>query len=545
MVVVIGNRAAVIGAAIGPSSKTIILTPTLTSKSSSFANATRMCQLPSMQLSPPGITSLPRRRDVSIQRCLDCHIHNFIPQKSSSKTTHSFFGKSPRRSFRNETNNRCMNFSSSSNNSTNQTNANPHQNQQQIRNLTSEAAQSSHQQESRLNPLIQSLANTLLKPRSIPLIPRWISPQHYSFNLSECFGHSSFILVALSYYSDDFLQLRLMAVLGSTSMLVFTYFHPHGRILWLPLKWNMLFIAINSYRIGKVLLDRWKAEKIDPGLKKFREDHLYVMDEVDFLKLMKIAKEEVFEEGDVVLLQGFANPHIRVVLEGELEVRRDGTLTYILEEGNFISEAGLHAGLMLTGTIESCASIVVGKNYDIDHRKEYRSKVEGKDTIPTKNKVRLLSWDRTELIHLLESDKSLRNSLKAALSWDIVRKLKLQRHMLTQNRVQNPAAWTRKREDQGISRYASILQNMLRHPDEVKNMSEVLTKYRIIHHIEDGDHERALAKCGWTEEEFRKGAKEGSYDEEEYEDITEEEFLNNRWRKVKRFSSKLVRSVTN
>ncbi len=304
MVLVIRNRAAVIGAAMGPSSKRIIPSHTATTKSRPSPNATRVCQMPSMQSSSQAIALSPRRRIDSIKRCLDCHVQNFsTSRKFSSKSTHSLWERSPRRSLKNNTKNRCMNFSSSSSKQTNQTNANSHQNQQQIRTLLSEATQSMHPQESRLNPLIQSLTNTLLKPRSIPLIPRWISPQHYSFNLSECFGHSSFILVALSYYSDDFLQLRLMAVLGSTSMLVFTYFHPHGRILWLPLKWNLLFIAINSYRIGKVLLDRWKAEKMDPGLKKFREDHLYVMDGVDFLKLVKIAKEEVFEEGDVVLLQ--------------------------------------------------------------------------------------------------------------------------------------------------------------------------------------------------------------------------------------------------
>ena len=146
-------------------------------------------------------------------------------------------------------------------------------------------------------------------------------------------------------------------------------------------------------------------------------------------------------------------------------------------------------------------------------------------------------------MELLENDKALRISLKAVLSWDIVRKLKMQRHMLTEGRVKDPTAWTKKREDQGNSRYASILQNMLQHPEEFQDMSEVLTKYRMIHRIDDRDHERALAKCGWSEEEFRLGhrAKENSVEEEEDEEDTmiDEEG----WRKVKRYSSKLVQSL--
>jgi CRP-like cAMP-binding protein len=324
-----------------------------------------------------------------------------------------------------------------------------------------------------------------------------------------------------------------MAVMGAGSMLFFTYFHPHGRVLWLPLKWNALFIAINSYRIASVMWNRYCADRMKPEWKKFREDHLYIVDPVDYYKLMSLGTEETFTEGDLIIQQGSANPFIRVVIEGELEVRRDGVLTYIVEEGNFLSEAGLHAGLMLGGTIESCASIVVGKRF---HPEKDATNATSKQT------VRCIRWNRDELMELLQDDKPLKNALKAALSWDIVRKLKLQRHMLREGRVQDPQAWTKKREDQGISRYAAILQNMLRHPEEVKNMSEVLTKYRKIHHIEDADHARALAKAGWTESEFKAGHKSHVEDEEDY--VDDEEFEMARWKKARRYSSKIMRFIT-
>jgi hypothetical protein len=86
---------------------------------------------------------------------------------------------------------------------------------------------------------IDKIDHILNTPREIP-IPRWISPQRHTFTLSECFGHASFFLVAASYAVDDFLQLRLIAIAGSSAMLVFTYFHPHGRVLWLPFKVGLL-----------------------------------------------------------------------------------------------------------------------------------------------------------------------------------------------------------------------------------------------------------------------------------------------------------------
>ena len=226
--------------------------------------------------------------------------------------------------------------------------------------------------------------------------------------------------------------------------------------------------------------------------------------------------------------KGQANPHIRIVLEGELKVLRDGTLTYVLEKGNFVAEGGLHAGLMLKGSLESCCSIVVGPPFDPTENQQQ------KQTRQNKNRVRCLRWDRTKMVELLEdsSGNNMRNALKAALSWDIVHKLKMQRHMLTEGRVKDPTTWSRKREEQGISRYASILQSMLRHPEEFRDMCDVLKKYRRIHRIDDVDHKRALAKCGWTEEEFRVGKKNMILDEED--DIRSG---------VKRYSSKLVRSL--
>ena len=131
----------------------------------------------------------------------------------------------------------------------------------------------------------------LNKPWTLP-IPRWISPQHATITLSESFGHASFILVATSYYMDDFLTLRTIAIAGSSAMLVFSYFHPHGRVLWLPFKWNLMFIAINGYRVMKVHLDRYLAEHLSPTLLQMYEHHFYVMDKVDFARLVRLGTLE-------------------------------------------------------------------------------------------------------------------------------------------------------------------------------------------------------------------------------------------------------------
>jgi CRP-like cAMP-binding protein len=331
-------------------------------------------------------------------------------------------------------------------------------------------------------------------------IPRWISPKHYSITLSECLGHASFLLVAASYATDDFVLLRTIAVFGSTAMVFFVYFHPNGKVLWLPFKWNVLFIIINVYRIGHTYYEAYLAHRhLPPIYQQIREDHYWNVDPVDFYKLYKLAQEEVYRPGDVVVNQGDLNPFIRLVVKGNLDVLRDGVKTYPLEAGNFVSESGLHAGLMLAGTIETNCTVVAAPHDS--------TATSSSSTTTTDSSVILLKWDRTQLMKLLEKEKHLRNSLKASLTWDIVRKLKGQRQMLARHEVPDAELWTLKRNEQNEDRYAAILRNILTHPEYMAQRKRELDKYRIIHHIDDEHHRLALLKWGWTEEEYNLGRK--------------------------------------
>eukprot|EP00980_Cylindrotheca_fusiformis_P008492 scaffold1804_cov125-Cylindrotheca_fusiformis.AAC.3 len=345
------------------------------------------------------------------------------------------------------------------------------------------------------------LEEFLGKSRSLP-IPRWISPQYETTTISEIFGHASFMLVAISYAVDDFVQLRLIAIAGSSAMLVFTYFHPHGRVLWLPFKWNLLFTLINSYRVLKVYSDRFFANQMDDLMRYMHDHHFYVMDVVDYAQLVRLGTKETFQKGDIIVGQGDDNRYVRLVLKGELNVERDGLVTYKLGQGNFISESGLHAGLLLRGVVCSCCSIIANED-----------------------DVVILRWDRTELMYLLDIHKNMRRALKAVMSWDIVSKLKSQRSLLASGIVKDPEEWTRKRREQTLARYRGILRNMLTHPQYLNKRKEELTKYRDIHHIDDAEHEEALEAMGWTLSEFEAGKKVGQVDE----DLTEKKVVGWRW----------------
>jgi Popeye protein conserved region len=382
----------------------------------------------------------------------------------------------------------------------------------------------------------------LRQARSIP-IPRWISPKFQQITVSECFGHLSFFLVATSYAVDDFVLLRCIAVVASTCMLCFTYYHPHGRPLWLPFRWNVLFIALNTYRIGNVFWHEYLAQQIDAQLKDFRDRNFYIISPMDFAKLVRLARVEEYRHGDVITTQGSMNYQVRLVLHGECRVLYNGALTYLLEEANFISESGLHAGLLLPGKVESCCTIVAttpitnqdtGEIMSVQQQEEQERNVE-KDRSSREVVTRVLVWDRSELIHLLQCDASVRRSLEAAMSWDIVRKLKHQRALVNHPELIGDAeGWTQRRNGQTQHRYTAILHNILNQQERKSGSSKKkiqkskdkddtsststsssattidlfrmqLTKYRKIHHIDEAHHNMALRACGWTPEDFATG----------------------------------------
>jgi len=231
------------------------------------------------------------------------------------------------------------------------------------------------------------------------------------------------------------------------------------------------------------------GSRLSEDLKRIKHDHFDAMELSDYVKLVSIATEETFEGGALICYQGQKNRYIRMVVEGELDVLRDGVHTYSLNEGNFASEAGLHAGLLLSGDIESSCTVIS------------KPSISGQ---PVKS-ARVLRWDRSELMGILNKESGLRRSLTAAMSWDIVRKLKGQRQYISEQMVDDPELWTQKRREQSEDRYASIIQNVLQYPNFFEERRDELNKYRIIHHIDDKHHKLALKKCGWTIEEYEAG----------------------------------------
>jgi hypothetical protein len=152
---------------------------------------------------------------------------------------------------------------------------------------------------------------------------------------------------------------------------------------------------------------------------------------------------------------------------------------------------GLHAGLKLTGPVESSAKVAAKKD--------------------ARGRVRCMRFHRTDLINLLEREENLNRSFQSVLGWDIVSKLKAQRSLLARKTLidgERPQDVIAHRQDQSQYRYAYILHNVLsQQRGDIHAFKEDLDTYRTIHHISPEQHSKALTECGWTEPEYKLGFK--------------------------------------
>eukprot|EP00519_Triparma_laevis_P007122 CAMPEP_0182499032 /NCGR_PEP_ID=MMETSP1321-20130603/7033_1 /TAXON_ID=91990 /ORGANISM="Bolidomonas sp., Strain RCC1657" /LENGTH=289 /DNA_ID=CAMNT_0024703155 /DNA_START=624 /DNA_END=1493 /DNA_ORIENTATION=+ len=269
-------------------------------------------------------------------------------------------------------------------------------------------------------------------------------------------------------------------------MLFFTYYHPHGKVLWLPYGWNLVFILVNVFQIFSLLSEKYAATLLSSADSDVRDNFFREFDVTDWSKLVRIGKRTTLNKSETLFKQAEENEYVGLVVSGELECLVDGERTYVLKPGNFVAEAGLHAGASVKGAVKTSG------------------------TVRAIQPTTIIKWNRSELSSLLDVEDSLRKSLQSRLSWDIVSKLKLQRQALENGGIKAEKArkWTQKRNVQTEQRFEALLAAFLVDGKIEEKDKEVIEKYRSIHVIDDEVLFRTLAKLGWGEPEWEKGCLE-------------------------------------
>ena len=288
------------------------------------------------------------------------------------------------------------------------------------------------------------------------------------WTMAEAAGHGAFMALALSYAEKDVLSLRVYACSGIILNSLFQYYR--ATPLWIPLRWNVLFLIINSAMIFISLKERNEAEYVPEEMKRLYNTVFkrLGMSKVDFMHMMKFAKMETVDRGEFLVRRGGERDSLYLVQRGSFNVIRAGTKVAELRQGQFVGERSWKE-----------------RNYSSSDQPPTSStstKVKGMNDVVAKVESAVYRWTFADLDTMLSQEPGVALAFERLMSIDSTRKM-----------VANSTESTK---------YRLVLTGALidGRVDDAKR--ELLREYRARHEVKDEEHQECLKELGWSNEQF-------------------------------------------
>lgn len=206
--------------------------------------------------------------------------------------------------------------------------------------------------------------------------------------LTQYLVHFGYALQLVALLARDVLWLRSVLI-AAQSVLAFYAF---TRGLWPYVFWNLLFVAINIWWVTRLLRER-RAVTLPQELRELHRRHFAALGPPEFLRLWREG-DRLSARDQRLVAEGTRPDALYFVLEGQVDVLRDGHLLARLGAGNFVAEMSL-----LTGEPTTADAVARGA-------------------------VEYMSWPAARLERLRRDDPVFWTRLQSVLGHDLVEKLR-------------------------------------------------------------------------------------------------------------------------
>ena len=334
------------------------------------------------------------------------------------------------------------------------------------------AAVAARKEEFRLLPRICSVADLKLNElaffkTTIPFLRCTSSSSRNGMTITELCGHSAFVLLGWSYVVDDPFLLRCLATASFSAQICFQFFRE--KPLWLPIRWNVLFVGVNMVWIAKMLneysekslkdLTNGEREVYDAFFKvKEKEVMTMSSSEVeeetnskgekvvsaapkkttktyrthqihpsDFKHLMRLGEWKELKEGEVIAVKGKVNKYIYAIVDGAAELSLDDVVPSVTVVAASAREK--MAAMTKTSASASARNLPSNKNIlrrgkfvgemALSHGAAFGTVVVGKEG------AKVLVWDTNKLRDFVAENPRAMNSVQASFGRSLVEKMKI------------------------------------------------------------------------------------------------------------------------
>ena len=327
--------------------------------------------------------------------------------------------------------------------------------------------QQSTKGEFRLLPKICSIADMKLNEmqffqKTIPFLRCTSSSSRNGMTLTELCGHSAFVLLGWSYVVDDPFLLRCLATASFTAQICFQFFRE--KPLWLPIRWNVLFVGVNMIWIAKMLNEysekslkdlTSEEREVYDAFFKVKEKEVVTMSssEVeetnsrgekvvsaapkkttktyrthqihpsDFKELVKLGEWKELKGGEVIAVKGKVNTNIYAIVDGAVALTLDDSVVPVAASAREKTAA----------TTKKSASLPANNN--ISKNILRRGKFVGEmalshgaafgTVVVEKEGAKVMVWDTHKLREFVMENPRAMNSVQASFGRSLVEKMKV------------------------------------------------------------------------------------------------------------------------
>ena len=305
------------------------------------------------------------------------------------------------------------------------------------------------------------------------------------YNYSNIAGHAAFVSMALSYTESDIMMLRLFALSGLSLSIIFQYYREAP--LWIPIRWNGLFVMINVAMIAILLKKERDASALPDEQKELFINCFQPLGMIptEFLHLMHIAKRQEFKKGEVLSKQGEKRTQLLLIKKGKGKVVRDGLIVGNVNKNNFVGEMSYLAYQAQKVKSNEGSKIVqkdpsaVEKSDDHSNNKESSGQFKGTATVVCSEDCIVYTWDYEEFHALIASYPLIGVAVERKISADLNTKMSDS----INHRVNTRA-------------YIAILFKTSRNGELLEKDNEMLGKEREKRGLSDEDHRSLLKELG-------------------------------------------------
>jgi len=162
-----------------------------------------------------------------------------------------------------------------------------------------------------------------------------------NMRLADYLVHFSNILLLVSYSVRDILWLRWFAV--AAALTVVPYYLVQPNVLWPPVLWGLVFVAINLFQIARIYLER-RPVVLSADEQKLYDMGFHALRPREFVSLLLAGEWKDAAAGDKVLTEGKPVSSICIAISGTVQVRRQGREVGVLQPGMLIGTAAAITG---------------------------------------------------------------------------------------------------------------------------------------------------------------------------------------------------------